>query len=171
MFGNQKTFMGRLNRHIGQTRELPKCKLTPKRKSLVNYSLDLFFHYRVEACLDEKEEPILFNKKKIRQQADLDNNMKETIGVWIHDDTYQLHIVRFRFTQWAATYIRKVKLHDTQRVFMDPKESYVDAEFSVFLKPEKDTRTGRNLDIYERNPELGFLLGRFRNDCQLVHIK
>jgi hypothetical protein len=144
---------------------------TPKFKSLVNFRLDLFYHYRVEAALDENEEPVVFNKKKIRQLADLDNNMKESIGVWIHDETYHLHIVRFRFTHWAATYIRKVKLHDTQRIVVNEEEAYVDVEFSVFLKPEYEKKSGRKLDIYERNPELGFLLGRFRNDCQLITIK
>ena len=72
------------------------------------------------------------------------------------------------FRDWAANYVSKMNLHSTQKIInvdLDNNEIIIE----LALKLSKTMKSGDSINNLD--PELAFLLGRFRNYCEIIEIK
>jgi hypothetical protein len=137
-----------------------------EKKELKNFKIDQIFN-KIDALCDENEEIIYFDPKD-KIITSIDERFKNTLGVWVHKDEDPIRKVKIKFRDWAANYVSKIKLHSTQKIInidFDNNEIIIELELKLYNLKEPVT-TINNLD-----PELAFLLGRFRDYCEIIEIK
>jgi hypothetical protein len=125
-----------------------------------------------------------FNAEEIWVQYEVQKNMDKAIGIWnFHEDSIEEE-VRIRFFGWAASYIKLFQLHSSQIIYnTDIENDFVDVQFKFYTYPkfrvlnaknrEKQNeyfqrlgltdRQFPNVQIFDRYPEAGYLLGKFIN--------
>lgn len=137
-----------------------------EKKELKNFKIDQIFN-KIDALCDENEEIIYFDPKD-KIITSIDERFKNTLGVWVHNEEVPISKVKIKFKDWAANYVSKIKLHSTQKIInidFDNNEIIIELELKLYNLKEPVT-TINNLD-----PELAFLLGRFRDYCEIIEIK
>ena len=137
-----------------------------EKKELYNFKIDQIFN-KIDALCDENEEIIYFDPKD-KIITSIDERFKNTLGVWVHNEEVPISKVKIKFRDWAANYVSKIKLHSTQKIInidFDNNEIIIELELKLYNLKEPVT-TINNLD-----PELAFLLGRFRDYCEIIEIK
>jgi len=136
-----------------------------EKKELKNFKIDQIFN-KIDALCDENEEIIYFDPKD-KIITSIDERFKNTLGVWVHNEEDTIRKVKIKFRDWAANYVSKIKLHTTQKIInvdLDNNEIIIELELKLYNLKEPVT-TINNLD-----PELAFLLGRFRDYCEIIEI-
>ena len=136
-----------------------------EKKELYNFKIDQIFN-KIDALCDENEEIIYFDPKD-KIITSIDERFKNTLGVWVHNEEVPISKVKIKFKDWAANYVSKIKLHSTQKIIntdFDNNEIIIELELKLYNLKEPVT-TINNLD-----PELAFLLGRFRDYCEIIEI-
>jgi len=137
-----------------------------EKKELKNFKIDQIFN-KIDALCDENEETIYFDPKN-KIITSIDNKFKNTLGVWVHKDEDPIRKVKIKFRDWAANYISKINLHSTQKIInvdLEANEIIIELE----LKLSKIIKPGDSINNLD--PELAFLLGRFRDYCEIIEIK
>jgi hypothetical protein len=143
-----------------------------EKKKLSNFRIDQII-YRNKNSIDviedeENPDEIKYFDPKDKIITSIDERFKNTLGVWAHEDEDTIRIVKIKFRDWAANYVSKIKLHSTQKIInidFDKNEIIIELELKLYNLKEPVT-TINNLD-----PELAFLLGRFRDYCEIIEIK
>ena len=143
-----------------------------EKKKLSNFRIDQII-YRNKNSIDviedeENPDEIKYFDPKDKIITTIDERFKNTLGVWAHEDEDTIRIVKIKFRDWAANYVSKIKLHSTQKIInidFDKNEIIIELELKLYNLKEPVT-TINNLD-----PELAFLLGRFRDYCEIIEIK
>lgn len=130
-----------------------------------NYRLDQILGLKVDALENEETEILEYFDDSFVAELNLDSYFYNTIGVWCHESYEKVETIEITFRDWAASYVRRQPIHHTQ-VFkkIDLEKNEISIEITVKLFPYNDSnrRTGR-----ERSNELAFLLGRFRDFCEV----
>ena len=142
-----------------------------EKKKLSNFRIDQII-YRNKNSIDviedeENPDEIKYFDPKDKIITSIDERFKNTLGVWAHEDEDTIRIVKIKFRDWAANYVSKIKLHSTQKIInidFDKNEIIIELELKLYSLKEPVT-TINNLD-----PELAFLLGRFRDYCEIIEI-
>ena len=142
-----------------------------EKKKLSNFRIDQII-YRNKNSIDviedeENPDEIIYFDPKDKIITSIDERFKNTLGVWAHEDEDTIRIVKIKFRDWAANYVSKIKLHSTQKIInidFDNNEIIIELELKLYNLKEPVT-TINNLD-----PELAFLLGRFRDYCEIIEI-
>ncbi len=142
-----------------------------EKKKLSNFRIDQII-YRNKNSIDviedeENPDEIKYFDPKDKIITTIDEQFKNTLGVWAHEDEDTIRIVKIKFRDWAANYVSKIKLHSTQKIInidFDNNEIIIELELKLYNLKEPVT-TINNLD-----PELAFLLGRFRDYCEIIEI-
>ena len=137
-----------------------------EKKELKNFKIDQIFN-KIDALCDENEETIYFDPKN-KIITSIDDKFKNTLGVWVHKDEDPIRKVKIKFRDWAANYISKINLHSTQKIInvdLEANEIIIELE----LKLSKIIKPGDSINNLD--PELAFLLGRFRDYCEIIEIK
>jgi len=142
-----------------------------EKKKLSNFRIDQII-YRNKNSIDviedeENPDEINYFDPKDKIITSIDERFKNTLGVWVHEDEDTISKVKIKFKDWAANYVSKIKLHSTQKIInidFDNNEIIIELELKLYNLKEPVT-TINNLD-----PELAFLLGRFRDYCEIIEI-
>lgn len=101
----------------------------------------------------------------IQLNKDLEFSLKFSPGVFIVDrEKYDIKYLFYKFSDWAATYISNLKIHDSQKIIMEIPETKTSYVRFVMAVVKKDT-----FDIND-NPEIAFLMGRFREYVELLAV-
>jgi len=143
-----------------------------EKKELSNYRIDQII-YRNKNSIDliedeENNDEIKYFDPNDKIITSIDDQFKNTLGVWIHNDDVQIRKVKIKFIDWAANYVSKMNLHSTQKIInvdLDNNEIIIE----LALKLSKTIKPGDSINNLD--PELAFLLGRFRNYCEIIEIK
>lgn len=137
-----------------------------EKKELKNFKIDQIFN-KIDALCDENEEIIYFDPKD-KIITSIDERFKNTLGVWVHNEEVPISKVKIKFSDWAANYVSKINLHSTQKIInvdLEANEIIIELE----LKLSKIIKPGDSINNLD--PELAFLLGRFRDYCEIIEIK
>ena len=137
-----------------------------EKKELKNFKIDQIFN-KIDALCDENEEIIYFDPKD-KIITSIDERFKNTLGVWVHNEEVPISKVKIKFRDWAANYVSKMNLHSTQKIInvnLDNNEIIIELE----LKLSKIIKPGDSINNLDE--ELAFLLGRFRDYCEIIEIK
>lgn len=146
-----------------------------------NYRVDRIHRLRVDPVEDKDGQLVLFDKAEQLKESKLKPYFKDSLGVWVHNNSsYKLHEVHIQFTAWAATYMKHLRFHSSQRIM---KEEYSAIEdhatgeitevlvlvISFQLRLANEQRPDQ--PATERNTELAFLLGRFREFAKVIALR
>lgn len=137
-----------------------------EKKELKDFKIDQIFN-KIDALCDENEEIIYFDPKD-KIITSIDERFKNTLGVWVHKNEDPIRKVKIKFRDWAANYVTKMNLHSTQKIInvdLDNNEIIIE----LTLKLSKIIKPGDSINNLD--PELAFLLGRFRDYCEIIEIK
>jgi hypothetical protein len=133
-------------------------------KKISNFRLDQFFKFQVEALEDEETDNKIYFEDEDIAKLDIENYFNNTIGVWCHSSNEKVEKVEITFRDWAASLIRSMPIHHTQTpISADFENNKLTIQIEIKLLPYSESRkTAR-----ERSYELAFLLGRFREFCEV----
>ena len=142
------------------------------KKKLSNYRIDQII-YRKKHSIDliedeENSDDIKYFDPNDEIITSIDNRFKNTLGVWVHKEDAQIRTVIIKFSDWAANYVSKMKFHSTQKITeVDLEKNEITIQLE--LKLNKLIKPGDSINNLD--PELAFLLGRFREYCEIIEIK
>jgi len=119
----------------------------------------------VDAMENEQGELVTFDSSEFEHKLAVAKKFKDALGVWIHSEKDPLHEIQIAFYKWAASYVKRLRLHPSQRVVSEDKSAQtLVISLKLRLTETADTQT----PVIDRNPELAFLLGRFRSDYKII---
>ncbi|MFZ4679354.1 MAG: WYL domain-containing protein [Flavobacterium sp.] len=133
-----------------------------KTDEIRNYRLDQFIKLKVSK-LTNSNETVYFTEEFVKT-LDLKKYFQNSIGVWCHKSFETVETVEIRFLGWAATYVQAAPIHSTQVISEINKEKN---ELTLEIKIKLFTYSDSRKTARERSPELAFLLGRFREFCEV----
>jgi hypothetical protein len=159
-------------------------------------------NYRVDLIQDESIKPILidnntlrvktFSIKKEKSASKIEEVLKRSLGVWIHEDDYIVEKITLRFHGWAGKHLLTFDIHHSQKkITMEDGANYVDFEFKLFTyqkhlhkiekeeqeraiaieKGEINPQNYPYLPWLNRYPEAGYIFGRYINFIELIKIQ
>jgi hypothetical protein len=135
-------------------------------KSIFNFRIDQIRNLRVDELLDEQEESVTFNYKELEKETELKTHFDNVLGVWNHTKEDTVTEVKIKFRDWAASYVKSLPLHPTQiieSINLEENSLVVSIRIKLAAKINNEQKTN------ERSIELAFLLGRFREFCEVLN--
>jgi hypothetical protein len=132
---------------------------------IVNYRIDLISGLKVDVQTDEEGNSIYFDAKKLEKKFRINEHFKYVLGIWNHETDAQVYTINIRFKGWAASYVKKLKFHSTQKI-SDVDLVNATLTLSFQLKLGKEQYNGQPIE--ERSPELDFFLGRFGDSAEII---
>jgi hypothetical protein len=139
-----------------------------EKNTITNYRIDQIRNLRVDELLNENEEAILFDYKKLEKATNLKTHFDNVIGIWNHSDMDAVQEVKIKFNGWAASRVMRQPIHATQVIdkkSIDLKNNTLILSIHIKLAAKKTKTQKAN----ERSLELAFLLGRFREFCEVLN--
>jgi hypothetical protein len=134
-------------------------------KMILNYRIDQIHRLNVLPSENEQGEIRYFDLAEFEQRLKVTKKLEDSLGVWVHADKENLYEIQISFHKWAASYVKRLQLHSSQRIVSENKAEQT-LVISVKLRLSEESSSKRN--IIDRNSELAFLLGRFRDDCKIL---
>lgn len=132
------------------------------------FRIDHIKNLKVDLALDDKDEVLKFSYKGLEKKTKWKDLLKNSLGIWIHGISDTLHEVEVQFTKWAASYMRHLKFHPSQKTLKDDeKKNELVLQFKIKLSKSTDSQQ----EPESRNVELSFLLKRFREDAKVISCK
>jgi hypothetical protein len=135
------------------------------KERIANYRMDQIKRFTVEVSLDENEEIEIFDRKKLMKQYRVEQHFKNVLGVWNHHTTDELHRVTIEFRDWAASYVKRLKFHPSQKLV---SEDVANKTYTISMDLLMFPEIVKGKKVHERSPELAFLLGRFRECARII---
>jgi hypothetical protein len=123
---------------------------------------------RVDELLDDQDECVTFNYKKLEKETELKTHFDHVLGVWNHSKEDTVTKVKIKFRDWAASYVKSLPLHPTQ--IIDEKSINLEENslvVSIQIKLSKKLNNEQKAN--QRSIELAFLLGRFREFYEVLN--
>lgn len=134
-------------------------------EKVLNFRIDQIHRLNVEPIDDEQGEPLLFDPEALAKRLGIDAKFRDALGVWIHNNHERLYRIEISFRKWAASYVKRLQLHPSQKLVREDKARQT---LVISLRLRLSEPASPNQKIIDRNPELAFLLGRFRGDCKIL---
>ena len=135
-------------------------------KSIINFRIDQIRNLRVDELSDEQEEYVNFNYKRLERETELKTHFDNVLGVWNHHKEDTVTEVKIKFRDWAASYVKSLPLHPTQiieSINLDENSLVVSIRIKLGAKINAEQKANA------RSNELAFLLGRFREFCEVIN--
>jgi len=137
-------------------------------KSIFNFRIDQIRKLRVDELLDEQEESVTFNYKELEKETKLKTHFDHVLGVWNHSKEDTVTEVKIKFRDWAASYVKSLPIHPTQ--IIDEKSINLEENsLVVSIRIKLGAKINKEQKANERSVELAFLLGRFREFCEVLN--
>jgi hypothetical protein len=163
----------------------------PNNYLIRNFRIDHINDKSINKVIDplNPEEFERFKPAEIWVDYNLETLMAKSIGVWNFDDSAVEEEVIIRFYGWAANHLMVFKIHSSQTLLdMNVEENYIDVHFKFYTYPRFLKLTKRQsefhkqgladgkwttnqfpyVEIFERYPEVGNLLGKYVNFMQVL---
>lgn len=124
---------------------------------LQTFTLDMFEGSQVYPAIIESDDDtnevanIYFDYADLYKKTRLEELLKNSIGIWYDWKNNQLKTFKLKFSDWAVGIVKNKKLHHSQRI-IEEAENYLILEIRVW-----------------DNPEIDFLIGRFRDKCEQLN--
>lgn len=135
------------------------------KNRVLNFRLDHIHRLKIEPYQNDEGQMESFNFKALEQKYRLKKLYKHVLGVWTFAEDIPVYEIKIEFTEWAASYVRKLILHPTQKIIYDkPSEK----KLCMALHLKLDSEKYKQQPVTERSAELAFLLGRFRNFANII---
>lgn len=143
-----------------------------EKRELSNYRIDQII-YRNKNTINLIEDEENFDEIKYFDPNDeiitsINERFENTLGVWVHKEDTQIRTVHIKFRDWAANYVSKMQLHSSQKIINLDKDNN---EIILQLEIKLTNKVGTESSTLQLDPELAFLLGRFREYCEIIEIK
>lgn len=136
-----------------------------KYKRMLNFRVDLIHQLKVEFANDDDESVVYVDAETLRKTYKPEDFSKYTIGVWNFPETASVYEIHIQFSEWASAHILRMKYHQSQKVISkDVQKNTCVISFKLKLYPERFAGQA----IVERNLELAFLLGRYREFAKVL---
>ena len=137
-------------------------------QSIINFRIDQIRNLRVDELLDEQEECVTFNYKKLEKETELKTHFDNVLGVWNHSKEDTVTKVKIKFRDWAASYVKSLPLHPTQ--IIDEKSINLEENsLVVSIQIKLSKKLNKEQKANQRSIELAFLLGRFREFYEVLN--
>jgi hypothetical protein len=137
-------------------------------QSIINFRIDQIRNLRVDELLDEQEECVTFNYKKLEKETELKTHFDNVLGVWNHPKEDTVTEVKIKFRDWAASYVKSLPLHPTQ--IIDEKSINLEENsLVVSIQIKLSKKLNKEQKANQRSIELAFLLGRFREFYEVLN--
>ena len=137
-------------------------------KSIINFRIDQIRNLRVYELLDEQEESVTFNYKELEKETKLKTHFDHVLGVWNHPKEDWVTEVKIKFRDWAASYVKSLPLHPTQ-IIEEKSINLEENSLVVSIRIKLGAKINAEQKANERSIELAFLLGRFREFCEVLN--
>lgn len=132
------------------------------------YRVDQIQRHKIDISLDENDNARIFDREEIEKEHNFKSRLKYAMGIWINDHEDPLYEIKIKFIEFAATYIKRLKFHPSQKIIDEnKKEKSITISLKLKLRKESDEYT----KLEERQYDLAFLLGRFREYAQVISFK
>jgi hypothetical protein len=130
-----------------------------------------------------------FNAAEIWVNYDIQKKLDKAIGVWNMPDSAVEETVTIRFYGWAANHLMVFQVHPSQELLgINTQENYIDLKFRFYTYPkfralakphsqfhheglENGAWSSKQfpfVDLFERFPEAGYLLGKYVNFMHIL---
>lgn len=145
-----------------------------KENRIVNFRID-----KIKGGIDAIEDEETGELKKFNsidvKNLNLEQYFKNVIGVWCYSEQDKTETIKIKFRDWAASYILSQPLEKSQKIVKefykvkinDKEVDEIIISINTRLSPKID-KDGNKKKIIERSNELAFLLGRFREFCEVI---
>ena len=136
-----------------------------EKNRIVNYRIDLISGLKVDMQTDEEGNSIYFDAKELEKKFRINEHFKYVLGIWNHEIDAQVYTINIRFRDWAASYVKKLKFHPTQKI---KEVDLVNSTLTLSLQLKLGKEKYEGQPIKDRSPELDFFLGRFRDYAEII---
>ena len=143
------------------------------RSLLTTYSIDNIVNLSVVPAI--KEEPhnhgdhIFFDYKKLYKESHLEILLKNSFGIIYNSilDRNRIKKYRFKFTNWAISYVENKIFHPTQRV-VEKTNDYIIIELILWEIIDNYIYKSQGVEFWD-NKEVDFFVGRFGDKCERLN--
>jgi predicted DNA-binding transcriptional regulator YafY len=145
-----------------------------KPKSLLTtYSIDNILNLCIVPAI--KEEPhnhgehIYFDYKKLYKESHLELLLKHSFGIMYqsHINNNRIKKYRFKFTDWAISYVENKIFHPSQKTIEKTKE-YIIIELTLWEILDYNKLKNGGIEFWD-NKEVDFFAGRFGDKCERLN--
>ena len=126
-------------------------------KLLQTFTLDMFVEKKVNPAVDESDENakelkhIFFDYNALYKASQLEELLKNSLGIWYDWKENKLKTFRLKFTDWAMGIVKNKKIHPSQKTIQDTPDNLI-IEITVW-----------------DNHEIDYFLGRFGDKCERLN--
>ncbi|WP_396142312.1 helix-turn-helix transcriptional regulator [Flavobacterium sp.] len=137
---------------------------------LTTYSIDNIVNLSVVPAIKEEThnhgEHIFFDYKKLYKESHLEILLKNSFGIIYNSilDRNRIKKYRFKFTNWAISYVENKIFHPSQRV-IEKTNDYIIIELTLW---EIMDNKSQGIEIWD-NKEVDFFVGRFGDKCERLN--
>ena len=132
------------------------------------FRVDQIQRHKVDISLDDNDNPIIFDREVIEKEHNFKSRLKYSMGIWINDHEDPLYEIKIKFTEFAATYIKRLKFHPSQEIIDENKK---EKSITISLKLKLRKESAEYSTLFDRQYDLAFLLGRFRKYAEVISFK
>ncbi len=140
---------------------------------LTTYSIDNIVNLSVVPAI--KEEPhnhgehIFFDYKKLYKESHLEILLKNSFGIIYNSiiNRNRIKKYRFKFTNWAISYVENKIFHPSQRV-VEKTNDYIIIELTLWEIMDNIKLNNEGIEFWD-NKEVDFFVGRFGDKCERLN--
>jgi hypothetical protein len=142
-----------------------------KPKSLLTtYSIDNILNLSIAPAIKEEMhnhgDYIFFDYNKLYKDSHIEILLKNSFGIFYNSilERNRVKKYRFKFTDWAISYVGNKIFHPSQKVIEKTKE-YVIIELTLWEIMDNKIFKEQGLEVWD-NKEVDFFIGRFGDKCE-----
>ena len=137
---------------------------------LTTYSIDNIVNLSVVPAIKEEShnhgEHIFFDYIKLYKESHLELLLKHSFGIMYqsHINNNKIKKYRFKFTNWAISYVENKIFHPSQKIIEKTKE-YIIIELTLWEILDYNKLEKEGIEFWD-NKEVDFFVGRFGDKCE-----
>ena len=140
---------------------------------LTTYSIDNVVNLSVVPAIKEEShnhgEHIFFDYIKLYKESHLELLLKHSFGIMYqsHINNNKIKKYRFKFTNWAISYVENKIFHPSQKIIEKTKE-YIIIELTLWEILDYNKLEKEGIEFWD-NKEVDFFVGRFGDKCERLN--
>lgn len=140
---------------------------------LTTYSIDNIVNLSVVPAIKEEShnhgEHIFFDYIKLYKESHLELLLKHSFGIMYqsHINNNKIKKYRFKFTNWAISYVENKIFHPSQKIIEKTKE-YIIIELTLWEILDYNKLEKEGIEFWD-NKEVDFFVGRFGDKCERLN--
>jgi predicted DNA-binding transcriptional regulator YafY len=140
---------------------------------LTTFSIDNIVDLSVVPAIKEESHNhgdfIFFDYKKLYKESHLEILLKNSFGIIYNSilDRNKIKKYRFKFTNWAISYVENKIFHPSQRV-VEKTNDYIIIELTLWEIMDNYIYKSQGIEVWD-NKEVDFFVGRFGDKCERLN--